>query len=208
MLQEKNNNMGSEEAKEFIELYKALLSNQISNHTITVTALLTITVILLGVQWVINKQKMEASVKKAVEKKSAEMEIKLRAELNKQMALLEKSTLDMTEREFLHFQRRTSIMSAAIQETQKSIHGAFAWVLKALESSIKENKEIPIRSLVDALLHLKKKLEAGNTKDSSFSSLMDYKTALEIIESIPDMLNKEKDILKEFVNINQSKFQK
>jgi len=78
--------MQKENTENYTEIYKTILEQEISNHTIFITVLLGIVVILLGATWWWNKSGATKEIKDEVAKRFEKEKKKLRKELELELA--------------------------------------------------------------------------------------------------------------------------
>ncbi|MDD3478945.1 MAG: hypothetical protein PHI42_00955 [Paludibacteraceae bacterium] len=170
-----------------IELYKTMLSNEITNHTIVVTILLGITVLLLGATWWWNKQGA---------KKTIEQEIKKKFDSEKKHLLKEiKEEIDEKSKEqenrICKIEANTA-RSIGISAMQQKYHDySVGWFAKYLNECLKLDDQKSVRRIVNIIIE-----ELSLVEENGVFNLDLLK---EVTEKLPDYLTPEKQQIKKLL---------
>ena len=159
-------------AQEIIDIYKTLLEQENSNHTIFIYVLMGITIIILGATWWWNKTGANSYIKKAVknelEKKNEEISLLID---NKISEAVEEKFKEIEEK-FKNLELELYRSFAFSIETEKNYTYSIFYWSKALEKAIEIEEGELIRAFVDTVLYNIKKLEK---KEGNHCYLCPYK---------------------------------
>lgn len=186
------------------EVYKLLLAQETNNHTIYISILLGIVLILLGATWWWNKMGAMKEIKGEVQKQRTklleELKVKMDAELESRVGLykikmdkeLEEST-HIFKNEILRLESNINRTLALSAVTEEAYGYSVYWWAKFIEVNLKLNKPTTIRSGTDLLLEdlriIKEKYDSK--EDNVFIYL--EKEILNIISKLPEVLSIEKN---------------
>lgn len=188
--------MQIENTENLVEVYKTILQQEISNHTIFITVLLGIVVILLGTTWWWNKsganKELKTEVEKRFEKEKNKFHEEVQNEINKKI-----------DQKVKDFKVQIDILEADVARAmglsarKEGLYSySIFWFAKFLKSTmeLKNPKGIRIGTnfILEDLRLLEKKDEDENKK-----TIYKCHFVLETVSKLPEILNNEKkEILK------------
>ncbi|ALM06593.1 hypothetical protein SB49_01275 [Sediminicola sp. YIK13] len=173
------------------EIYRTLLEQEISNHTIFITVLLGIVVILLGATWWWNKSGAKKEIHNRVEKKFEkekkeilkQLEIDLEVKINKKIKDYKENVL-VIEGDVA----RSMAISARNNELYS--HSIY-WLAKFLKTQIELKKPEMIREGTEWILEDLKLLKE-NDDNKKLNSIHGHNFIVETVSELPELLEKEK----------------
>jgi hypothetical protein len=177
--------------QEIIDLYKALLQQENSNHTIFISVLMGITALLLGATWWWNKigaeRFIKTSVKEEIESEQKEVELKIEKKVNEIVALkLKEHDIKLSEAEFDIYR------SIAITLHQAALYThSIYWLSKAIDKGVELDQGELLRALAVVMIS---HLEALTVKE-----VHNLGVVKEIIKKLPDTLSIERKKIEELL---------
>lgn len=194
--------MSNNDTQNVIDIYKTLLEQEVSNHNIFITILLGITVIFLGVTWWWNKTGAIREIKLEVEKKIEEEQKILTETLEKKIRTLIDNEIKEYDKKILLIECEVMRSMANFATEKKLFNISLYWWVKNLEIQIKLNDTSYIRKVIDWIIEdiesLEVKEEDDNKGKAEFTKekIHELKYILKVIKTVPDILDKEKDIIR------------
>ena len=188
--------MQKENTDNLIEVYKTILQQEISNHTIFITVLLGIVVILLGATWWWNKSGATKEIKTEVEKRFEKEKKKLlkefENEINKKIA---KKIKDYEEQVLLVESDVARSMAISARNDEFYSHSVYWWA-RLLKNNIEIDNSIGIRNGTEWLLDDLRLLMKGD-ENKKLKTVYECEFIEETVSELPELLKKEKkEILK------------
>lgn len=188
-----------------IDLYKIIIEQESSNHTMFLGVLMAMVAALLTATWWWNKVGASKEIKSEVEKKFKEEKTDMLNELNK-------SLQESTEKRFKKYEDRVLFLegevarSMAISAAQHKVYDlAVYWWVAYLDPNLKLKNDIEIRRGVDqilrdiALLEKQEKKEKSELKDGEkFEKhiIHNYEYVMSTVNRIPKTLDEERKKIK------------
>lgn len=172
---------------QIVEIYKTMLTQEVSNHTITVYILLGITIILLGAAWWWNKQGVKKTIEIAIKKKYEHEQvnnIKLIKELVESEFKIHEARLFIIEADIAR------IMGISASQNQL-YHYSIGWFAIFIIYSMKSGRINLVQKTVLLIISQLKSL-----KDNKIAKLDKIKEAANLL---PEYLNDEKKEINELL---------
>lgn len=193
--------------EEINEIYKTLLEQEISNHTIFITVLLGIVIILLGATWWWNKSGASKEIISEVEKKFQSEKELLTEELKKTLRASIDEKFKEYENKLLEIEANVMKTMAIIASSQKYYTHSIFWYAQFLELLIKLKWDRHVRKVSTWIIEEIEKLKnqekkEGLEKGDSFviSKIYQCQKVLDIINNLPDILEEEKKKIKKEIS--------
>jgi hypothetical protein len=188
--------MQKENTDNLIEVYKTILQQEISNHTIVITVLLSIVVILLGATWWWNKsgatKEIKSEVGKIFEKEKKKLYKEFENEINK---IVDEKIKDCKEQILVIEGDVARSMGISARNSKFYSHSIY-WLAKFLKTKIDLEDPQMIRSGTEWILQDLVLLKEKDVK-TGLKTIHECKYVMEIVSELPELLEKEKkEILK------------
>jgi hypothetical protein len=173
---------------ELIEVYKLLLQQETTNHANTITILLWIVIVLLGVSWLWNAYGVDKRVSDKVKKKFDSEKKSLLTELRREL-------IEQFESQDKHFNRKTLKIEYNVMRSMANITSdnkyyihSIDWWSCALETAIKLENGRDMRSMADVLIVDLNHLKVGD-------EIPNLKNIIARVNQMPETLNIEKKLI-------------
>ncbi len=183
--------------QEIIEVYKTLLESEISNHTIFITVLMGITVIVLGATWWWNKTGANSFIKTSVKEEFNRQNESLSGLIDGKIDAAIKKEISSIEDKFKGLELDLNRSFAYSLDTEKMYSHSTIYWSNSLERAIELEEGELLRAFAETILRNIKMLEK--------KKIHQVDKVTEVIKKLPNTLAKERreilDILKDCENI-------
>jgi len=183
--------------QEAIDLYKTILQQETSNHTIFLTVIVGTIVLFIGATWWWNKsganKYIQEKVKEAIDAKQKEFE-------NTQVKNISKiveNKFDEIETKILSLEFDISRTIAIFTSKEKSYTYSIYYHSKAIDLAIKLDYQTLLRIFVESL---KRDLKAHSIALDSNKQIMNLDEVKTIVKEIPPILRKEQSEIENLLN--------
>lgn len=188
--------MQKENTENLIEVYKTILQQEVSNHTIFITVLLGIVVILLGATWWWNKSGATKEINAEVEKRFEKEKKKLLKEFENEINEKIDEKIKDYEEQVLRVESDVARSMAISARNDEFYSHSIYWWAKFLKNNIEIDNSTGIRNGTEWLLEDLKLLKEGDEK-KKLKAIHECEFVEETANEIPELLKKEKkEILK------------
>lgn len=185
------------------DIYKTILSQEISNHNVFITVLLAIVVILLGATWWFNKHGAKKTIQQEVKRQLKIEKAKLEKVVNKKIRKKIKRTILDYEIKMIVIEADVSRSMALLARKDELWPYSIYWFTKYLDLNMQLGEEETVREtiqwIIDEINELEKMEAKEKKKDKKESEWLygihEYEYVVSVIEDIPDILTKEREIL-------------
>ena len=174
------------------DVYKTILEQEISNHTIVVTILLGIVVILLGATWWWKKSGAKKEIKNGVEKKFKKEKAKILKILDKDLAKKIDEKIKEYKEHVLIIEADVARSMAILARNDKLYSHSVYWFAKFLKQNINLKNTHGIRNGVEWILEDLKLLKENDDK-KKLKTVHSCQFVVETVSELPDLLKKEKN---------------
>jgi hypothetical protein len=188
--------MKESNSNKIVEIYKTLLEQEIANHTIFITILLGIVIILLGATWVWNKSGAKKEIHNEVEKKFEKEKNKILEKLEIELSVKINEKINDYKEYMLVIEGDVGC-SMAIQARNAQLYKySVYWFAKFVKASIDLKKQKMIRKGTEWIL---KDLELLKTKDvgNKLETIHNCSFLIETVSELPEILEKERKLILE-----------
>lgn len=183
--------------QEIIEVYKTILERETSNHTIFITVLMGITVIILGATWWWNKTGANSFIKLSVREEFEKQNDSLSSLIDGKIETAIKKELTAIEDKFKGLELDLYRSFAYSLDTENFFSHSTLYWSNSIEKAIELDEGELLRAFAETILTNIQKLE---TKE-----IHQVDKVTEVIKMLPNTLAKERqsilDILKDCKNI-------
>jgi hypothetical protein len=183
--------MQKENIDNLIEVYKTILQQEISNHTIVITVLLGIVVILLGATWWWNKSGASKEIKSEVEKRFEKEKKKLHKEFENEInKRVDEKIKDYKEQILVIEGDVARSMGISARDNKLYSHSIY-WLAKFLKTKIDLEDPQMIRSGTEWILEDLELLKEKDEK-TDLRTVHGCEFVVETVSELPELLEKEK----------------
>lgn len=173
------------------ELYKKLLEQEISNHTIFVSVLLGIVILVIGSTWWWNKYGALKEIEAEVEKRFQKEKKKISKRSNKKIKQKIKREVLKYKNQILYIEADVARSLAISARNDEFYSHSIYWFSKYVENNLKLDLLPNVRTGVEWIIG-----DLDLLKDQDDGDLLKFihscDEVVEIIEQLPDVLEKEK----------------
>jgi hypothetical protein len=188
--------MQKENTENYTEIYKTILEQEISNHTIFITVLLGIVVILLGATWWWNKSGATKEIKDEVEKRFEKEKKKLLKELELKLQNKVDEEIKNYKDKILTIEADVArSMAISARKDEYYSHSVYWWS-KHLKSNLELNNYSGIRAGTEWLIKDLDLIKETDEKNK-LSTIHECEFIEETVSELPALLQKEKKIIME-----------
>ncbi len=183
-----------------VELYKTLLEQEISNHTIFISVLLGIVILVIGSTWWWNKYGALKEIEAQVEKRFRKEKKKILKRHNKKINRKIKKKVVKYEDQILFIEADVARTMAISARNDEFYSHSIYWFSKYIENNLRLDLLSNVRNGVEWIID---DLELLKTQDNgeTLKPIHSCNEVVEIIEQLPNILGKErKKVLKDCVN--------
>ena len=183
---------------QLVDLYKTILDNEHSNHTIVVSILLLITITLIGLTWWWNKagakRVIKATINKEFEKELETFKSKIEETIDEKIS----AHLLLIKKESKKIELDLYRTLGYVLHKEKKYEYSCYWFSQGLDISIEYKQERIIRIFTNIIL--------SELKDNTEKKIHEKEIVETIIKKLPDSLYKERDemikLLSEFTELD------
>ena len=188
--------MEKEFTDKLIEVYKTILQQEVSNHTIFITVLLGIVIILLGATWWWNKSGASKEIKAEVDKRFEKEKKKLIKDLENNISNKVDDRIKDYKKQILEIDGNVARSMAISARNQNIYSHSIYWLSRFLDTQIELDHPKSIRDATEWILDdLELLIETDEVDNLTPVHRCDL--VLKTITKLPRILEKEKkEILK------------
>lgn len=193
-----------------VDIYKTMLQNESSNHSTFITLIIGLFALMSVATWWFNKWGVSKMIKTEVEEKMEAERLLLIDKLNQSTDSSIEVKIKSYEDRIYKLESNLFKTTALMLSDKKYYYTSLTWWAGFIKLQIKANELTMLRVGVDGLINDIEKLEETEKRNATevgneFSDLIkecivDLVDILEIVEMIPDFLEKEKRIIKTSLN--------